>query len=58
MSIFDFRYFYNKKTKVLNRNFFTFFPFDRILKHNLYFTLILSILRENETEIMGLKLQY
>ena len=37
MSIFD--------TKVPNRKFFTFFPFDRILKHNLFFTLILSTIK-------------
>ena len=37
MSIFD--------TKVPNRKFFTFFPFDRILKHNLFSTLILSTIK-------------
>ena len=37
MSIFD--------TKVPNRKFFTFFPFDRILKHILFSTLILSTIK-------------
>ena len=45
-----------KNTKVLNRKFFTFFPFDRILKHNLYFTLILSILREKWNWAYGIKI--
>ena len=37
MSIFDFRYFLSKTTIVPNRKFLTFFPFDRVLKHDLCF---------------------
>ena len=45
MSIFDFHNFYHKNTKVPDPKFLTFFSFDRILKHNLFFTLILSTIK-------------
>ena len=49
MSIFDF---YHKKYKSAKLKFFYFFPFDRILKRNLYFSFNLVNKKEkNETEL-------